>query len=95
MRQQQPHVIDIHGLKVTEARARVEHALGEAMDAGASRLRVITGRGNHSVDNIPVLKTRILEAMAEYHIPTKVHPTNPGEIWIELSAGPPAVGTPS
>jgi DNA-nicking Smr family endonuclease len=59
------HVIDIHGLKVTEAKQRVERAMAAAYDAGAPRLRVITGRGNHSVDNIPVLKTRIIEAMAE------------------------------
>jgi DNA-nicking Smr family endonuclease len=63
---QSGHVIDVHGLKVPEARARVERALRDALVAGAPRLRVITGRGNHSVDNIPVLKTRITEAMAEY-----------------------------
>jgi DNA-nicking Smr family endonuclease len=87
------HVIDIHGLKVTEARSHVEKALRDAIVAGAPRLRVITGRGNHSVGNIPVLKTRIIEAMAEYHIPTRVHPTNPGELWIELAPG--VAGTPS
>ena len=40
-----PHVIDIHGLKVREARRRVERALRDAIVQKASRLRVITGRG--------------------------------------------------
>jgi DNA-nicking Smr family endonuclease len=63
---QSAHVLDVHGLKVPEARSRVERALRDALLAGAPRLRVITGRGNHSVDGIPVLKARIIETMAEY-----------------------------
>lgn len=60
-----PHVIDIHGLKVREALRRVERALRDAIVDNASRLRVITGRGNHSKDNIPVLKNAVIEAMRE------------------------------
>lgn len=49
-----------------EALRRVERALRDAIVENAGRLRVITGRGNHSKDNIPVLKNAVIEAMREY-----------------------------
>jgi DNA-nicking Smr family endonuclease len=59
-------VIDIHGLKVVEARHRVDRMLADAILAHARRLRIITGRGKHSKDGIPILKRSIIESMEEY-----------------------------
>ena len=58
--------IDVHGLRVREALQRVEHALREMLLQSATDLRVIVGRGNHSVNKIPVLKMAVLKAMPRY-----------------------------
>ena len=62
----EPQTIDVHRLKVVEAVARVEQALYDAMITGVPQLRIITGRGNHSVGNIPALKLAIIGRMQEY-----------------------------
>lgn len=61
----EPQTIDVHRLKVVEAVARVEQALYDAMLSGVPQLRIITGRGNHSVGNIPALKLAIIGRMHE------------------------------
>ena len=59
----------MHRLKVREATRRVEKSLRDMLLAGASTLRVIVGKGNHSANNVPVLKQTILEHMARYVAP--------------------------
>lgn len=56
----------MHGLRVPEALRRVEHALRDMLLQNATDLRVIVGRGNHSVNKIPVLKLAVLKAMPRY-----------------------------
>ena len=56
----------MHGLRVPEALRRVEHALRDMLLQNATDLRVIVGRGNHSVNKIPVLKMAVLKAMPRY-----------------------------
>lgn len=58
-----PHIIDVHRLKVNEAVKRTEIALRDAYEQGASELRVITGKGNHSQGGIPVLKSAIMTTL--------------------------------
>ena len=58
--------IDVHGLRVREALLRVEQALRDMLLQSATNLRVIVGRGNHSVNKIPVLKMAVLKAMRRY-----------------------------
>jgi|SRR5882762_2293267 hypothetical protein len=60
--------IDVHGLRVREALLRVEHAVRDMLLLSATDLRVIVGRGNHSVNKIPVLKMAVLKAMRKYTI---------------------------
>jgi hypothetical protein len=60
------HTIDVHRLKPTEATRRTEVAIRDALVAGATRLRVICGRGNHSKGGIPVLKLALIGAMEQY-----------------------------
>ncbi|EIN11397.1 hypothetical protein PUNSTDRAFT_118810 [Punctularia strigosozonata HHB-11173 SS5] len=79
-----PQVIDVHRLKVPEAVKRTELALRSAYEGGASELRVIVGRGNHSVGKIPVLKTAILGHLQKLRIPVNVNQFNPGELMIPM-----------
>lgn len=56
----------MHRLKPAEANRRTEIAIRDALVAGATRLRVICGRGNHSTGKIPVLKLALIAAMEQY-----------------------------
>lgn len=60
------HTIDVHRLKPEEATRKTEIAIRDALVAGATRLRVICGRGNHSAGKIPVLKLALIAAMEKY-----------------------------
>ncbi|KAH9054254.1 hypothetical protein EDB87DRAFT_113414 [Lactarius vividus] len=62
------HTIDVHRLKPAEATRKTEIAIRDALVAGATRLRVICGRGNHSRGGIPVLKLALIGAMEQYKI---------------------------
>ncbi|OSX66074.1 hypothetical protein POSPLADRAFT_1068890 [Postia placenta MAD-698-R-SB12] len=84
----QPQEIDVHRLKVPEARARVEEALYGAMMAGVPELRIITGRGNHSKGKIPALKLAIIGQLQDYHIEAVEDATNPGVLLVHPPANP-------
>ncbi|PCH36144.1 hypothetical protein WOLCODRAFT_126773 [Wolfiporia cocos MD-104 SS10] len=93
----QPQTVDVHRLKAKEAIARVEQALYTAMQSGANELRVITGRGNHSVGRVPILKLAITKHMQDLHIPVVPDANNPGVLLIrppaKPAAGPSTAGT--
>lgn len=55
--------IDVHRLKVPEAVLEVKRALKEALEKGASELRIITGRGNHSQDKLPILRPAVQQEL--------------------------------
>jgi len=76
--------IDVHGLRVREALLRVEQALRDMLLQSATNLRVIVGRGNHSVNKIPVLKMAVLKAMRRHGISAQVDSSNPGVVIITL-----------
>ncbi|EPT04556.1 hypothetical protein FOMPIDRAFT_1045833 [Fomitopsis schrenkii] len=84
----EPQTIDVHRLKVVEAVARVEQALYDAMLSGVPELRIITGRGNHSVGKVPALKLAIIGRMQDYHIDVIPDETNPGVVLIHPPANP-------
>lgn len=56
----------MHRLKVRQATRRVEKMVRDMLLQNASTLRVIVGKGNHSVNNIPVLRQTIVQAMEQY-----------------------------
>lgn len=62
----EPHTIDVHRLKVPEAIRETEKATRDVLVEGGTTLRVITGRGNHSVGRIPVLKLALMRIMEGY-----------------------------
>jgi len=64
----------VHRLKPIEATRKTEVAIRDALLAGATRLRVICGRGNHSQGKIPVLKLALIAAMEQYVVYSPVTP---------------------
>lgn len=54
-------VLDLHRLRVGEALARLESFIRQAMRDRSSLALVITGKGHHSKDGIPVLKNSVEE----------------------------------
>ncbi len=53
------NIVDLHGLNLPEAKMIIEKKLS-AMQKENSTLKVITGKGNHSENNIPVLYPEII-----------------------------------
>jgi len=51
--------VDLHGLTREEARSALERFLFASRQAGKRCLLVVHGRGRHSKDQIPVLKTSV------------------------------------
>ena len=58
-----PQEIDVHRLSSEEAFAQVKKAIRDARGFGASQLRIIVGKGNHSKNNVPVLKPAIISEL--------------------------------
>jgi len=76
--------LDVHGLRVAEAIKLTEKALRDAVTKGHPDIRVIVGKGLHSIDGIPVLKLAIIREMQLYKIPFRVDPFNAGVLIISL-----------
>ncbi|KAJ2922208.1 hypothetical protein H1R20_g14890, partial [Candolleomyces eurysporus] len=75
---QKEDTIDVHGLRPSEAVDKTERALTQAMDNGLTTLRVIVGKGLHSVGGQPVLKKVITQTMEKQKIACEVDSGNAG-----------------
>ena len=62
----QSHLLDVHGLRPQEAIEETERALRNALSSGYGTLKVITGKGLHSKNKLPVLRNALVRAMQEY-----------------------------
>jgi len=82
--QPEPQTIDVHRLSVQEAMAQTKKALRDAYVSSSPELRIITGRGKHSKNKIPVLKLAIIGEMQRHHIDAIADPKNPGVLVIKL-----------
>ncbi|PPR07148.1 hypothetical protein CVT24_010774 [Panaeolus cyanescens] len=58
-------MIDLHGVTVSEAITIVREILAEGAVSKKKDLKIITGRGSHSVNNVSVLKPAITKALKE------------------------------
>jgi DNA-nicking Smr family endonuclease len=58
--------VDLHGLRVREALSRLQKALRDMLLEDATKLRVIVGKGNHSVNKVPVLRMAVIKEMQKY-----------------------------
>ncbi|TDL26078.1 hypothetical protein BD410DRAFT_895512 [Rickenella mellea] len=81
---EKPARIDVHGLKVKEAIKQTERKLREVQLSGGKKLEVITGRGRHSKNGIPVLKVSVMQALNSQGIPVEVDSRNPGLLNIAI-----------
>ena len=79
---------DFHGLQLEECLEFVNYALdnsnvtlnGEKVD----RFHFITGRGNHSEGNKPILKPQVLDLCKKRKFKAYICPQNEGTIIVEL-----------
>ncbi|XP_052127755.1 uncharacterized protein LOC113209940 [Frankliniella occidentalis] len=55
--------LDLHGMKVREALEELDDFLDENMSLGIRRVLIITGRGLHSRDNIPVIRQAVVRRL--------------------------------
>ncbi|KAF9527274.1 hypothetical protein CPB83DRAFT_856279 [Crepidotus variabilis] len=83
--------IDVHGLRPREAFDRIERAIVKASTEGKSVIRVIVGKGLHSVNQIPTLKPAVMREMQRLQFPCEVDERNPGVLNITI----PKAQTPS
>ena len=58
--------IDVHGLRPREAFDRIERAIVKAVDERKTVIRVIVGKGLHSVNQQPTLKPAVQREMQRY-----------------------------
>ncbi|MCX8073774.1 MAG: Smr/MutS family protein [Candidatus Binatia bacterium] len=56
--------VDLHGLNVEQAKAKVEEFLSAAVRTGKRCVLIVHGRGKNSKDQVPVLKSRVTEWLA-------------------------------
>ncbi|KAI0085101.1 hypothetical protein BDY19DRAFT_968075 [Irpex rosettiformis] len=89
-----PQEIDVHRLNSEEAFAQVKKAIRDARGFGATQLRIIVGKGNHSKGNVPVLKPAITSELQKLYIPVEPDPKNSGVLIVKLPAGKFSSGAP-
>lgn len=72
--------IDLHGMLKQEARFLVESSLTHAKKKGIGVFRFNTGKGNHSVNNIPVLRPLVLEICKKFNMYAYIPERNEGYV---------------
>jgi DNA mismatch repair protein MutS2 len=70
--------VDLHGLGVEEALARVVEAIDAALQAGADRLEVVHGKGSGRIRNALHRHLKTLSVVASFRLDAR----NPGVTWI-------------
>ncbi|KAB5590587.1 Smr domain containing protein C11H11,03c [Ceratobasidium theobromae] len=70
--------LDLHGLYVNEAVKRAEVAIHAAQRRGDEQIRIVVGRGLHSLGNAARIKPAIEQLLARYRLDSYVDPYNEG-----------------
>ncbi|SJM83722.1 related to Smr domain-containing protein YPL199C [Zygosaccharomyces bailii] len=76
--------IDLHGLYVKEAEWVLKRRIAAAIQQGEPRLKVIVGKGLHSIDGIAKIKPAVEGLCDEANLRNYVDPKNAGLLIIEL-----------
>ncbi|KAI8996914.1 hypothetical protein BDB01DRAFT_713313 [Pilobolus umbonatus] len=82
-----PNEIDLHGLHVKEASAKVEEAILRCQNNGAQSLIIIVGKGLHSPGQIAKLKPAIIALVEKYEVSCTPDYPNPGCLFVEFGKG--------
>eukprot|EP00184_Porphyridium_aerugineum_P008438 CAMPEP_0184691794 /NCGR_PEP_ID=MMETSP0313-20130426/527_1 /TAXON_ID=2792 /ORGANISM="Porphyridium aerugineum, Strain SAG 1380-2" /LENGTH=284 /DNA_ID=CAMNT_0027149559 /DNA_START=68 /DNA_END=922 /DNA_ORIENTATION=- len=88
--------IDLHGLYVEEALDQTEKRIGELEADGKNKgnsMKIITGRGNHSEDNVAKIRPAVLDMLKKKGY--QVDESDPGSYTITLKTGAAAGGAPT
>ena len=72
--------IDLHGMLKQEAKFLVESSLSHAKKKGIGVFRFNTGKGNHSINNIPVLRPLVLEICKKFNMYAYIPERNTGYV---------------
>ncbi|OCF32479.1 cytoplasmic protein [Kwoniella heveanensis BCC8398] len=76
--------IDLHGLYVKEAIERTEAAITSAQREGRDELRVIVGKGLHSVGGKAKIKPAVEDLMRKYNLSARLDEDNAGVLIVDL-----------
>ncbi|KAH9817725.1 hypothetical protein DFH28DRAFT_161379 [Melampsora americana] len=83
-----PGTIDLHGLYVQESISYTESFIEKEQRMGGPKtLRVIVGKGIHSVHHTPRLKPAIEKMVTKYDLAIHVDPHNTGVLLLDLGTG--------
>lgn len=69
--------IDLHEHTVGEAVAKVKYILGK-LEPHIKKVNFITGRGNHSKNNVPLVRPAVFQVIGDLGYQTEVMEKNPG-----------------
>ncbi|KZV74400.1 DUF1771-domain-containing protein [Peniophora sp. CONT] len=83
----EPGEIDLHGLFVKEAIEFSDKGIQDAQRRGDPELRLIVGKGNHSLDGQAKIKPAIEELMRKYKLVAALDPDNTGVLIVQLKRG--------
>lgn len=79
--------LDLHGMKVEDARTRVREFLRDSHSSGYRKVTIIHGKGNHNVDRVSRLKQAVLRELEASAIagktmqPPRAHGGS-GAVWV-------------
>lgn len=82
-----PDTIDLHGLRVDEAMARIEERIKRDKAKGATHVVVIVGAGIHSQGGIAKIKPAAIALFQKLKVVATVDKPNHGCIYVELNGG--------
>ncbi|KIZ02716.1 hypothetical protein MNEG_5240 [Monoraphidium neglectum] len=83
-------VIDLHGLAKAAAIRKVANdlqLLSSVAHSGGVLVRIITGKGLHSANGVPVLRAQVLQHLSEMRLEHRVDPANAGVVQVFLQEG--------
>ena len=75
--------IDLHGLYVDEALARVDQHILACRRAGVTETAIITGRGSHSRDGQAILRPRVETHLRQHDLDILLDESNAGRIKVD------------
>lgn len=76
--------IDLHGLFIKEAEWILQQRISYAIKTNQPHLKVIVGKGLHSVNGISKMKPAVDKMCTESHLTHKIDPHNAGVLIIDL-----------
>ena len=78
------HTVDLHGCSASKAEIVIKDTIQRCKESKEQKTRIvfITGRGNHSPNQIPVIKPMFLQMMQEQGI--QVHSHNEGSFSVHV-----------